>query len=108
MSDVLATRDLLEKYFDLTRLGGAGTKRMAFLGDENGMVLNIFRADGDGDPAYPNNFHIGFIQPSRQDVDAINAKLKQDGYDVDPPSKQHGSWTFYFQAPGGFIIEVLY
>jgi lactoylglutathione lyase len=40
-------------------------------------------------------------------VDAINARLKADGFDVPPPSQQHRSWTFYFPAPGGFVIEVL-
>jgi lactoylglutathione lyase len=29
------------------------------------------------------------------------------GFDVDSPSRPHGSWTFYFTAPGGFTIEVL-
>ena len=33
--------------------------------------------------------------------------LKADGFDVPPPSRQHGSWTFYFDAPGGFTIEVM-
>ena len=33
--------------------------------------------------------------------------LKEDGFEVDPPAKIHGSWTFYFLAPGGFVIEVL-
>ncbi len=107
VSDVLATRDFLEKYFNLSRLGGPGTKRMAFLTDENGMVLNIFKAGSDGLPEYPQYFHIGFIQPSRDDVDAINLRLKEDGFEVPEPSHQHGSWTFYFEVPGGFTVEVL-
>jgi hypothetical protein len=40
-------------------------------------------------------------------VNEINKRLKDDGYDVPAPSRQHGSWTFYFRAPGGFTIEVL-
>jgi len=40
-------------------------------------------------------------------VDEINRRLKEDGVDVPPPSRQHGAWTFYFQAPGRFTIEVL-
>ncbi len=28
-------------------------------------------------------------------------------YDVPAPSRMHGSWTFYFDAPGGFMVEVL-
>lgn len=37
----------------------------------------------------------------------INRQLREDGYDVEPPSRQHGAWTFYFEAPGGFTVEVL-
>ena len=55
----------------------------------------------------PGFFHIGFGQPSQEAVNAINRRLKEDGYDVPAPSRQHGSWTFYFTAPGGFLIEVL-
>jgi hypothetical protein len=28
-------------------------------------------------------------------------------FEVDPPARIHGSWSFYFLAPGGFVIEVL-
>ena len=56
---------------------------------------------------YPATFQIGFIQESEQQVDEINGRLKEDGFDVPPPSRQHGSWTFYFLAPGEFTIEVL-
>jgi hypothetical protein len=57
--------------------------------------------------SYPASFHVGFIQPNPERVDEINRRLKEDGYDVPPPSRQHGSWTFYFRAPGGFTVEVL-
>ena len=80
--DALETRLFLEKYFGL-------------------------RGQEGGNRRYPPTFHIGFIQPSAQHVDAINARLKADGFDVPPPSQQHRSWTFYFPAPGGFVIEVL-
>lgn len=36
----------------------------------------------------------------------INRRLKDDGFDVDPPQRSHG-WTFYVKAPGGFTVEVL-
>ncbi|HEU4868798.1 MAG TPA: hypothetical protein VFV09_13880 [Actinomycetota bacterium] len=32
----------------------------------------------------------------------------QDGFDVDDPSMQHGSWTVFFRAPGGLVVEVLH
>lgn len=103
VTDVLATHDFLQTYFGLQPLGKAN-KTMGFLTDENGIVLSMFRAD---EVQYPDTFHIGFIQENSAKVDDINARLKADGYDVPPPSKQHGSWTFYFQAPGGFTVEVL-
>ncbi len=33
-------------------------------------------------------------------------RLKEDGFEVQPPQRSHG-WTFYFTAPGDFIIEVV-
>lgn len=24
-----------------------------------------------------------------------------------PPGRAHGAWTFYFRAPGGFVMEVM-
>jgi hypothetical protein len=41
-------------------------------------------------------------------VNEINRHLKDDGFDVNPPGKLHGAWTFYFRAPGGILIEVLH
>jgi lactoylglutathione lyase len=37
----------------------------------------------------------------------VNQRLLDDGFDVKPPKRFHGSWTFYFRTPGGFTIEVL-
>ena len=98
---------------------------MQMLSDDKGMVLTLIKARAEDqdqgtrdqgsesqDAAaarvrYPSSFHIGFIQPTRERVNEINARLAADGYHVPPPSIQHGSWTFYFTAPGGFTIEVM-
>jgi catechol-2,3-dioxygenase len=107
VTDVLATQAFLEKYFGLRNMGG--NSNIAFLSDENGIVLTLtsMKIGNETEVKYPATFHIGFIQESEQRVNDINRRLKDDGFDVPPPSKQHGSWTFYFQAPGGFTIEVL-
>jgi catechol-2,3-dioxygenase len=107
VSDVQLAREFLEKYFELDSQGKPGNDFIAFLRDDNGMVLTLTNIDRAAEVKYPGAFHIGFIQESREKVDEINRRLKEDGYEVDPPSKQHGSWTFYFRAPGGFVIEVL-
>jgi lactoylglutathione lyase len=103
------TAEFLVKYFGLEHWGEAPAENasMAFLKDDNGMVLSMIRAKQSVGVEYPASFHIGFIQPSEERVNEIHQRLKGDGYDVPPPERQHGSWTFYFGAPGGFTIEVL-
>ncbi|MDB5353443.1 MAG: lactoylglutathione lyase-like lyase [Planctomycetota bacterium] len=107
VSDVQQARAFLMKYFDLDPEGKTGNDHIAFLRDDNGMVLTLTNFDQGADVKYPHTFHIGFIQDSPEKVDAINLRLNEDGFKVDPPRKLHGSWTFYFLAPGGFVIEVL-
>jgi lactoylglutathione lyase len=87
VDDVAGARELLEKHFGM-RAPYAGKKNFDVLFDDE-------------------TFHIGFIQATNEDVDEINRRLREDGYDVEPPSRQHGAWTFYFEAPGGFTVEVL-
>lgn len=107
VSDVQQAREFLVKYFGLDPGGKTGNDNIAFLRDENGMVLTLTNFDRGAEVKYPGAFHIGFIQESRERVDEINQRLKSDGFQVDAPAKIHGSWTFYFLAPGGFVIEVL-
>ena len=102
VTDVAAAKSFLEKYFGLSELGG-GNRNRAFLRDDRGLVLSLFKGK---DVHYPGTFHIGFIQDSEAKVDEVNRRLKEDGFDVDAPQRLHG-WTFYVEAPGGFTVEVL-
>ena len=47
------------------------------------------------------------MQESEERVNQINERLREDGFKVPKPARLHGSWTFYFQSPGGFTVEVL-
>ena len=107
VSDVPAAHQFLQKYFGLRDMGG--NRNIAFLMDDGGLFLSLtsLKLGGESEITYPANFHIGFGQESEEKVNEINRRLKEDGFDVPPPSRQHHSWTFYFQAPGGFTIEVL-
>jgi hypothetical protein len=82
---------------------------LGFLSDDNHAVLVLTSAKmmKEDEVRYPAGFHIGFIQASEEQVNAINQRLRDDGFDVPPPTKQHDSWTFYSLAPGNFTIEVL-
>ena len=107
VTDVRETHQFLQKYFGMHDKGG--NNNIAFLADDKGLFLSLtsLKIGGETNVKYPANFHVGFGQPSEEHVNEINRRLKDDGYDVPPPSRQHGSWTFYFTAPGGFTIEVL-
>lgn len=107
--DVPADQAMFERYFGLRCLvtRGAG---MVVMEDDDGVVLvlnNFPRKRGSF--AYPEDsdvLHIGFIQETREAVDAMHARLVADGWDAPAPRDYHGSWTFYFKAKGGYFIEV--
>jgi catechol-2,3-dioxygenase len=104
VSDVGAAKSFLMTYFGLTDTGwGGGNRNMAFLRDDRGFLLSMFKHK---DTVYPGSFHIGFGQPDRAAVLAMNARLKADGFVVEPPREQH-AFTFYVDAPGGFQVEVM-
>jgi len=108
VSNVPETHRFLEKYFGLKSYRGTEPREaMSFLSDDNGMVLALFRVAKGAEVKYPAGFHVGFIQESEERVNEINQRLREDGYSVPKPARLHGSWTFYFNAPGGFMVEVL-
>ena len=103
VTDVGAASAFLETYFELQSKGGnAG---LAVLSDDDGFVLTLMKSSKSINVLYPNNFHIGFFVESEARVDVINRRLKDDGYDVAPPERQH-SYSFYVAAPGGFTVEL--
>ncbi|MBC8136221.1 MAG: VOC family protein [Fibrella sp.] len=107
VTDVIATRQFLEKYFGMRGMDEKYNPGFDALFDDNDMVLTLFRFAKGKEMEYPPTFHIGFIQESEERVNEINRQLKDDGYEVPEPARMHGSWTFYFRCPGGFTIEVL-
>ncbi len=107
--DTAADRAMFEHYFGLRTLVLRGEK-MAIMQDDDGLVLivNHFENKREGFE-YPKELdilHIGFIQESRDAVDAMYARLTADGWETQAPHEYHGAWTFYFRAKGGYFIEV--
>jgi catechol 2,3-dioxygenase-like lactoylglutathione lyase family enzyme len=103
--DVIKKKKFLEQYFGMR--SGGGNKNIGFMFDDSGMVLTLthMKVGRELEVKYPATFHVGFIQESEERVNEINARLKQDGFDVPPPSRQHGSWTFYFLSPGDLLSK---
>ncbi len=106
--DVPRTRQFFEKYFGFRCLGEPDPESISVLVDETGFVLTLSNFGKVSEVAYPGGFHVGFNQPSRDQVDAMHERLKADGFEVGPAKMFHGAWTFYFQAPGGVVVEVFH
>jgi len=106
--DVPRTREFFETYFGFRCVFERGRDALAVLVDESGFILALSNFDKAAKVEYPGAFHIGFMQKSREQVDEMYQRLKSDGFDLKPPMEFHGAWTFYFHAPGGFLVEVLY
>ena len=104
VTEVLATVAMFETYFGLRRVEGAPqTDKMGFLYDDAGALITIFKVP---DVSYPKIFHIGFMRDSVDEVHAMHARLTADGFHAQRVREEHGRITFYFQAPGGFMVEV--
>lgn len=103
VSDVPRAREFLERYFGLLCAATRGDS-FAALADDDGLFLTLMEGKKVD---YPGTFHVGFAQESEEKVDEINQRLKDDGFEVKPPARLHGAWSFYLDAPGGFTIEVL-
>jgi lactoylglutathione lyase len=106
--DVRQTREFFETYFGYQCIAVRGREALAVLTDESGFVLTLNNFDNAAEVEYPGAFHIGFMQQSRQQVDLMYERLKSAGLAAEPPKEFHGAWTFYFRAPGGFLVEVLH
>jgi lactoylglutathione lyase len=106
--DVSQTREFFESYFGFNCIMSRGRDALAVLTDESGFVLTLNNFDRATKVEYPGAFHIGFMQESRERVDEIHQRLKSDGFDPELPREFHGAWTFYFRAPGGFVVEVFH
>ncbi len=98
VSDVVEARIFLETYFGLKGIGKNNPK-LTHLRDDDGFILSLVEGE-------PESTHIGFMQETEAQVNAVYERLKGNGFDVPPPTRSHG-WTFYFVAPGGLTIEVV-
>jgi len=104
--DVPQTGRFFVEFFGLQLTEEKGRDALAVLYDDDGFSLILSNFDRKITPSYPRDFHLGFIQEDREQVRAIHARLQAGGYSLKPPQGMHGSWGFYFHAPGGIQVEV--
>lgn len=102
--DLAAATDFFEKGFDfrvVNRFEG-----MRVLAGDDGFALALTEC---AQPDYPESFHIGFLQASRDAVSDVHQRLLAAGIEVPvPPADAYGAFIFTCSVPGGIEVEIAY
>lgn len=112
--DVTETSNFLIHYFGMRLVEMRGQGGIAILNDDAGLELIIshpIEKFGGADQVTLGceTYHIGFILPSREDVDQLHARLAQSEIlNLGEPQARRGSWLFYCTAPGRIQIEIAF
>lgn len=105
--NVKQARHFFETYFGFTCVAEKGDDIIAILKGSDDFLLVLSKLRQDEETAYPQDFHIGFMQHTQQQVLDIYNALKEGGIAVDrEPKKIRDSFGFYFMSPGNVMIEV--
>lgn len=105
VSDVAGAIILFETYFDFKCVEIKGDHIIALLKGADGFTLVLMKSR-NGTPAYPDAFHIGFLQENAGDVSSLYDKLKTGGIEVGrEPGKIRDSFGFYFTFDN-IMIEI--
>jgi catechol 2,3-dioxygenase-like lactoylglutathione lyase family enzyme len=105
--DIMQTARFFEEFLNFRCIERKGQGALAVLLDEAGLSLVVSNFTRDTKPEYPKNFHLGFIQQRREQVEALYQRLQAAGYAKKTPQGMHGSLGgFYCTAPGDIQIEV--
>ena len=106
--DLAATRDFFTRVMGFRTVAEPAPGWISVLRGDGGPTVVLSRERETGARTYPEGFHVGFQLESEDAVRAFHARLLALG-DVEvrgEPSHQHGSFAFYFIAPGGVLTEI--
>jgi catechol 2,3-dioxygenase-like lactoylglutathione lyase family enzyme len=106
VSDVDRARDFFETHFDF-RCVFQRRNELAALEDEAGFALGVSNLFGSPAPAYPPDFHIGFVLENESQVRVLFQRLSDAGVPM-KTGLSFGGPNIYFmcEGPDGLPIEV--
>ena len=98
VTDVAEAILFFETYFGFSVINVKGDNLLAVLQVMDGFELVLMSSSmNKKELDYPENFHIGFKQNTKNEVDRIYNSLKKDGrIQSREPGKIRGSYGFYF------------
>ena len=104
VSDVESAREFFERFFGL-RYAYQRQGQIAILEDEAGFQLGVSNLRGSPPPAYPPDFHVGFVLEKTGEVREIHDSLKAAGIGMKFELQEAGP-TLAFQCVGPDAIPV--
>jgi catechol 2,3-dioxygenase-like lactoylglutathione lyase family enzyme len=106
VSDVDAAREFFERFFGL-RCAYQRRGQIAILEDEAGFQLGVSNLRGSPPPAYPPDFHVGFVLERTGEVREIHDSLKAAGIGMKFELQEAGpSLAFQCVGPDAIPVEV--
>ena len=116
VNDLEGVRDFFVRYFDAVSNDGYHNIktgfRSYFLSFSDGARLEIMNrpdmSDGDKDVMHTGYIHLAFSTGSREKVDKLTKKLKDDGYEIlsSPRTTGDGYYESCVLGPEGNQIEI--
>jgi catechol-2,3-dioxygenase len=108
--DVPALTEFFRSVFDFQVMHKRSDK-LVVLRNSDGFVLTLmYDKHMTPQQGYPGLFHVGFLQPTQDAVDLMHDALVARNYTAPKPGKlQRGgpeAYGFYYDAPGGVLVEV--
>lgn len=98
-----ATAAFFERYLGFTI---AGSWDRSYILKRPGYDVVIDHAGADA-PAWPKNFHLGFELPDLEAVQALYARFKAEGVQMETAIFNNGRGSrFFCRAPGGVMFEM--
>jgi catechol 2,3-dioxygenase-like lactoylglutathione lyase family enzyme len=106
VSDVSRARRFFEDNFGF-RCTFQRREELAIMEDDDGLAFGVSNLFNSPPPAYPRDFHIGFILATEDDVRATHARLKGAGVPMRTELSRGGPNLYFMCAgPDDIGIEV--
>lgn len=106
VSDVDAAREFFERHFGL-RCTYQRAGQIAIFKDDGGLELGVSNLRGSPPPAYPPDFHVGFVLERAGDVREIYERLKTSGVPIKVELRDGGPNLFFVcEGPDAIPVEI--
>lgn len=106
VSNVEAAREFFERSFGL-RCTYRRAGQIAILEDDGGLELGVSNLRGSPPPAYPPDFHVGFVLASAGEVRGTYERLKTAGVRIKIDLREGGPNLFFVcEGPDAIPIEI--